>query len=74
MKTSLILIVIVSFVSCTQAQSHHSKKFEVVKTEAVSTCSFNIVVDVFVQEAIENNSSKKTGIDIRVFMRRFYEL
>lgn len=34
MKTSLILIVIIAFVSCTQAQSRNAKKFEVTRTEA----------------------------------------
>ncbi len=34
MKTSLFLVVIVAFVSCTQAQSKNVKKFEVIRTEA----------------------------------------
>lgn len=34
MKTSLVLLVIVAFVSCTQAQSGNTKKFEVTRTEA----------------------------------------
>ncbi|MBA4139756.1 MAG: peptide-methionine (R)-S-oxide reductase, partial [Segetibacter sp.] len=34
MKTSFILIIIVAFVSCTQAQSRNAKKFEVTRTEA----------------------------------------
>ncbi|HLL42260.1 MAG TPA: peptide-methionine (R)-S-oxide reductase MsrB [Segetibacter sp.] len=34
MKTSLLLVVIIAFVSCTEAQTKNMKKFEVTRTEA----------------------------------------
>jgi peptide-methionine (R)-S-oxide reductase len=34
MKTSLLLVVIIAFVTCTEAQTKNMKKFEVTRTEA----------------------------------------